>query len=200
MLKNNYFQYAVTLAVICLAASGLLSVVFNMTHPRIIYQQTQEEQMSLKDVLPKADSFEPVKEADKVVYYKALDNKNKIVGYAFKAFKKGYSSDIVTMVGIDTNGVIDHIKILSQNETPGLGTRITEVIQKYTVWDILLKKAKVSKAVEQSWFQGQFNGKNVANLYGSVNTISGATISSRAVIDSIQVEAQKIMEKISHGQ
>ena len=140
MLKNSFVRYTLILGVICLVASVLLSVVYSLTRPKILYQKALEEQESLKDVLPAADSFEPVKEGEEVVYYKALDKEKKVLGYAFKTSRKGYSSDIVTMVGIDPSGVIANIKILSQNETPGLGTRVTEVIQKETLWDVVLRQ------------------------------------------------------------
>lgn len=199
MPKNNYLKYAATLAIICLAASGLLSVVYNVTRPKILYQQQQEEEESLKEVVPQAESFQSVKEGDEVIYYKALDQDKKVLGYAFKTSKKGYSSEIVTMVGILLSGEIIRIKILSQNETPGLGTRITEVLQKNTLWDVLLRKVHVGPA-PRPWFQEQFSGKDVLGLDTSVNAITGATITSRAVIDSIKTRAKEIMERVSHGQ
>lgn len=198
MLKNSYFKYAATLAIICLAASGLLSAVFNLTQPKILYQKAQEELSGLKEVCPRAADFEPVKDGEDVVYYKALDGGKNIIGYAFKAVKKGYSSDIVTMAGMDRDGVISRIKILSQNETPGLGTRITEVIQKETFWDVVLKKSKLG-APPRPWFQSQFDGKKSEDLKGSVHVITGATVSSRAVIDSVQEKAGVVMERIRHG-
>ncbi|HAJ56506.1 MAG TPA: hypothetical protein DCL35_01920 [Candidatus Omnitrophica bacterium] len=199
MLKSNYIKYAFTLAIICLAASGLLSVVFNLTQPKILYQKMLEEESSLKDVLPEAANFEPVKEGQETAYYRAADKDGKVIGYAFKASKKGYSSDIATMVGVDTEGVITHIKVLSQNETPGLGTKIVEVIQKETFWDIVVKRVKPGQP-PAPWFQKQFDGKKAVALSGSIDVITGATVSSRAVIDSIQDKAKQIMEKVKYGQ
>ncbi|MFH1692183.1 MAG: RnfABCDGE type electron transport complex subunit G [Candidatus Omnitrophota bacterium] len=198
MQKNNYFRYAATLAIICLAASGLLSVVFNITQPKILEQQSKEEAKSLKDVYPAASEFEPVKEGENVVYYKAFNKDKDVLGYVFKASKKGYSSMIVTMVGMDTKGNIVRIKVLSQNETPGLGSKINEVIVKETLWDILLKKAKMG-SLPQPWFEERFNGKKAADLSQEVDTITGATISSKAVIDSVQSKAKEIMEKVQNG-
>jgi electron transport complex protein RnfG len=198
MLKNNYFKYAATLAIICLAASGLLGAVFNLTQPKILYQKTQDEISALKEVCPQAADFESVKEGGDVVYYKALDGGKNIVGYAFKAVRKGYSSDIVTMAGMDKDGVISRIKILFQNETPGLGTRVTEVIQKETFWDVAFKKVKLG-ASPRPWFQSQFDGKKSEDLAHSVQVITGATITSRAVIDSVQEKAQEVRERLAHG-
>lgn len=198
MLKNNYLKYAATLAIICLAASGLLSVVFNITQPKILAQKLQEERSSLKEVFTDAKEFQAVEENGEVLYYKALGSEGRLLGFAFKAVKKGYSSDIVTMVGMRPDGVISRIKILSQNETPGLGTRIIEVIQKETLWDIVLKKARLGE-LPRPWFQAQFDDKPGADLKNNVQAITGATISSAAVIDSIQQKAREISEKVKNA-
>ncbi len=143
-MPNHFLKYAATLFIICLAASGLLSVVHRVTYPKILQQTKAEEAQSLKDVFPSAGYFEPVKQGEDVLYYKAMEA-GRLLGYVFKASKRGYSSEIVTMVGLDTQGVITKIRILSQNETPGLGTRVTEVIQKETLWDVFLKKSAPEK-------------------------------------------------------
>ncbi len=198
MLKSNFFKYAATLAIICLAASGLLSVAFNITQPKILQQQLLEEANSLKEVYPAASEFEPVKEGDSVIYYKALDEDKALLGYVFKASRKGYSSVIETIAGMDTKGVITRIKVLSQNETPGLGSKINEVVSKETLWDALLKKVK-AQATPRPWFEECFSGKNAADLSQAVDTITGATISSKAVIDSVQQKAREILEKVKDG-
>jgi RnfABCDGE-type electron transport complex G subunit len=168
-----------------------------MTLPKIIEQAQAEEKESLRDVFPEAKIFEPVSIDDVVSYYRALDEKGAVMGYAFKASRRGYSSDIVTMVGMGEDGVIKKIKILSQNETPGLGTRVTEVIQTETLWDVLLKKAKLKEKPEP-WFPAKFAGKKYDTLNSSVDAISGATITSEAVIASVQDRAGEIMEMVRH--
>jgi electron transport complex protein RnfG len=195
--KNNYIQYAATLAIICLAASGLLSVVHNFTEPKILAQKAKEESSSLEEVYPEAREFKPVKENGEIIFYHALDKKGKVLGYCFKAEKPGYSSVIVTMVGMKRDGVIRRIKILSQNETPGLGAKICEVVQKETLWDVLLRKTRAGQR-PRPWFQEMFNEQKITDLQDSVDTITGATISSRAVIESIQEKAKEILKKASY--
>jgi electron transport complex protein RnfG len=197
MLRNNFVRYAVILGAICLAASALLAVVYNVTRPKILLQKSLEEQSALKEVFPAAENFEPVAGdgAQGVLCYIAYGAGRQPLGVAFKASRKGYSSLIETMVGMTSDGVIQRIKILSQNETPGLGTRVTEVLQKETLWDVLRGKG-TRAAPPQPWFQAQFNGKPLAGLDGSVETITGATITSQAVIDSIREQGQAILEKM----
>jgi electron transport complex protein RnfG len=197
-MQNNFVRYAATLAIICLAASGLLSVVYNVTQPKVAAQAKMEEELALRDVYPGAARFEPVEDKGNIFYYRALNASGDLLGYAFKAEKRGYSSTIVTMVGMDTKGIIQRIKILSQNETPGLGSRIEEVRQKETFWDVVLRRVKIAQR-PRPWFQTQFESKSYKGLEHNVETITGATISSLAVIVSVGEKAEKIMESVQSG-
>lgn len=168
-------KYGFILSVICLIAAGLLSAVNSLTKGRIIAQAIAEEEASLKEVISKDACFEAVKEGTEIIYYKARDKEGKLVGVAFKASARGYSSAVETMVGMLTDGTINAIKILNQNETPGLGARISEPA-----------------------FTGQFNRIQSEDL-GGIQAITGATISSRAVIDSVKEKAIKIKELIKNA-
>lgn len=167
-------RYGLTLALICTAASASLAAVNSFTKSRIVEQAKAEEEASLKDVLPGAAHFEPVKSGSDVIYYKAHNKEGQMIGVAFKAKGKGYSSDIETMVGMEKEGKILAIKILSQNETPGLGSRVSE-----------------------SDFTGQFSNKSIQNL-NEVEAITGATISSRAVMNSVAEKAKEIQELLKN--
>ena len=167
---KDLVRYGATLAVICIIAAGLLAGVNALTNSKIISQAQAEEEASLKEVMPQAVHFEAVKSGTEILYYKAHDKDGKLVGAAFKAAGKGYSSTIETMVGMLADGTISSIKVLSQNETPGLGVKVT-----------------------QPDFTDKFSGKTTDDLSG-VQAITGATISSRAVINSVQKKAQEIKE------
>ena len=65
-------------------------------------------------------------------------------------------------------------KILSQNETPGLGARVAEPA-----------------------FTAAFGNKKASDLAG-VQAITGATISSHAVIDSVKKRAEEIKGMIKN--
>jgi len=171
---KEMMRYGFILAIICTVASGLLAGVNALTKSRIAAQAQAEEDASLEEVLPEAVRFEAEKSGDEIIYYKAQDKEGKLIGVAFKALGKGYSSDIETMVGMLKDGTITAIKILNQNETPGLGARVTE-----------------------NSFTGQFNNKNMQNL-SQVQAITGATISSKAVIDSVKKKAEEIKAVINN--
>jgi len=161
-------RYGFILAIICMVASGLLAGVNSLTKARILAQAQAEEEFSLKEVLPQGERFEAVKSDGGTIYYKALDKDGNLIGAAFKASGKGYSSTIETMVGMTKEGRVTAIKVVAQNETPGLGSRVS--------------------AQE---FGGQFKDKDIGQL-NEVQAITGATISSRAVIEAVQKKAAEI--------
>ncbi len=171
---KEMIRYGFVLALICIIASGLLAGMNLLTKSRILAQAQYEEGSSLKEVVAQGERFEAVKEKGEVLYYKAYDRQGLFVAVAFKAQGKGYSSTIESMVGMTRDGVITAIKILSQNETPGLGTRVAEPA-----------------------FTAVFGNKKASDLAG-VQAITGATISSHAVIDSVKKRAEEIKGMIKN--
>ena len=163
-------RYGFILAIICVVASGLLAGMNSLTKLRIIAQAQTEEETALREVMPFGEYFEPVKKGEDIIYYKVSNKDNKFIGVAFKASGKGYSSVIDTLVGLARDGTITAIKIMNQNETPGLGARVAE-----------------------SSFTGRFSDKNIQGL-ANVQAITGATISSKAVIEAVKKKAEEIKE------
>ena len=77
-------------------------------------------------VLPSADSFEEVTLDEMpeggVDIYEATNG----TGYVVTAQSKGYGGMLKVMVGIDSNGVITGTEVLENNETQGLGSKVSE--------------------------------------------------------------------------
>jgi len=89
------------------------------------------------------------------------------VGYAFMTNAKGYGGKIGILVGLETNRALRGIRIISHQETPGLGAKIPDTD-----------------------FLDQFDGLVPDQLVlardgGAVDAITGATISSRAVAEGV---------------
>ncbi|MDD5662543.1 MAG: FMN-binding protein [Candidatus Omnitrophica bacterium] len=148
----------VRLKIICFVTAGLLLG---------LAQIEAGEELDFKEVLPQASQFMPVKKGAEVFYYKAQDQDGKLIGAVFKAEGKSYSA-IETLVGMLSDGTIVAIKVLSQNETPGIGSRITE-----------------------PQFTDQF--RNIKDI-SKVQAITGATVSSQVVIDAVRKKAEAIKE------
>ncbi|MBU4346817.1 MAG: FMN-binding protein [Candidatus Omnitrophica bacterium] len=159
---REIIRYGLILGLVCFLAGGLLAVVNGITAPKIQLQKEKEEDFALRQVIYGAVMFKEKLENGRLNYYVAYDSANRLKGFVVKSQGRGYSSDIEVLTGLDLNLEITDIKILYQNETPGLGNRISE-----------------------PGFCGQFRGKNLGSLH-QIQAITGASISSEAVINSIK--------------
>ena len=174
----------ITLTLITLLAGVALSGVFTMTKDTIDAQKAAAQRASFKVVLPDADAddpFEPM-EAPEGTYgdgayrktvinevYRGVGKDGSTVGYVFVITNSnGYSGDIKLSLGIKADGTVYGIAFTELNETPGKG----------------------SLAAEPA-FKDQFNARLVDEfeLNGSgdngIDAITGATITSNAVLDAV---------------
>jgi Na+-translocating ferredoxin:NAD+ oxidoreductase subunit G len=179
---NAYVKLGVILFLISAIFSGMLAFVNKVTAPKIAANKEQTAIEARMQVLPDAKSFDQKNDGD-FVYFVARNDSGKAIGYVFTARKRGYSSTVETMVGVDDKFVIKSIKVLNQAETPGLGDKY----QKYpTDKDPLFAK--------------QFPGKTLADMKvvkdgGPITTFSGATITGRTITNSIN-EALEHLSKL----
>ena len=182
-------HFAATLALVAVLAAGSLSWINEITKPKIAAQERTELNDGLYTVLPGSEygKIKPVMKSGEISHFIGFrDTQEKErIGYAFQANGDGYSSTIRTLVGIDSAGTILAIKILSQQETPGLGTRCEEIRSGET----------------KPWWQAQFNGLEANKIMvdkdgGSIESITGATITSRAIANSIAEKAVAILQEI----
>jgi electron transport complex protein RnfG len=161
---------------VCLVASSVLAFTYKITNPLIISRKQNEEKQALKSVLSSAEDFKEEKG-----HYTGYKNK-RLSGYVLKIQAKGYSAPIEILVGIDSKGIIQGIIILDQKETPGLGAKISEI--KY--------------GEKNPWFLNQFKGKQTVDLdFLKINAITGATISSYAVLSAVKNKITEFMKHIS---
>jgi electron transport complex protein RnfG len=159
---KEMLKYGVILGIVCLVSSSVLAVVNAVTEPNIEKQRLKQETGALSLIMPEASVFKPHTKEDKTNYYIAYGQDNKIKGFIIKAEGKGYSSVIEILAGLNEKLEITDIVIISANETPGLGSRVSEPS-----------------------FIGQFKGKDIASI-DNVQAITGATISSSAVIRAVK--------------
>lgn len=162
---KDTLKYSLVLFLICFIAGILLSTIYAVTSPLIQKARAQQEESAISEVLPEARRTQEIQKED-LVYYAALDEKRNLLGYIFSCEAKGYSSIIRAVVSVEPDGKIIAIKVLEQNETPGVGSRISE----------------------EDFFK-KFKHKTKKD---TIDAISGATISSSALINSVKETLQKI--------
>ncbi len=176
----------VTLTVLGAVAGIILAVVFKMADPLIQINREKELKAAIFTVLPEAKDYraitKPTKEKDFTIYV-GLDNNGSPVGVAFKADGNGFQGNVGIMVGLGLDFLkLKGIEVLDQVETPGLGDRIRE-----------------------KWFKEQFKGVEVhpkieyikyrkPEKPNQIQAITGATISSNAVVTNINNAIKKVEE------
>ena len=178
---NQMAKFGIILGIICLAATLVLAVTYEITKPKIEAQLKQEEERALKDILPDASSF-VAKTAGDIEYFDALKG-GSLVGYCIKATGSGYSGYMRMIVGVDTKGSIKGISILEHQETPGLGSKINET----------------RPGEKTPYFLRQFRGKQARTVAvgRDIDAITGATISSKAVTDAVSSTVSEFFRRIN---
>jgi len=160
----------VSLFLVCLIAAGLLSKVYTTTQLLIQKRQQENTINRLSDLLPGAKTFQ---EVVKDSAWLGLDERNQKIGIVFKVAPQGYNGTIPMMIGygIDQNVKKIYIPPPSEGlkETPGLGQQ-----------------------VQEEKFKDQFSNKTYPELKlikdgGSIQAITAATISSRAIVNGVRM-------------
>ena len=171
------------LVLISVVAALLLGITYVPTSEQLKQNEANSKKEILGQLIPEAGgNFEEVYgdtvDADGnqiVLYYRAMDSSGNIIGYAFFQQQSGSQGPIVVAGGVDsTFSTFRGMDVLSHEETPGLGAKI----------------------VEDS-FQSQFVNIPVSQLSlsssgGSIDAITGATISSTAVVNALNTKISEI--------
>lgn len=170
-MNNKIVRLAVVLLGITAVTGIILGGVYTMTLKPIAAVQQQQKMEALSATMPGAKDFRQVEvKNDKSGLIKEINegsDGSNVVGYNFTVTPKGYGGLITLVVGIDKEGTVKGIKILSLSETPGLGMKSTEPAFSDQFKD---KKADTLTVV-----------KTAPASAGEIQAISGATITSRAV-------------------
>lgn len=161
---------AIALLVICLVATALLAGTNMITTDKIAQNAVEKENSSRMIVLPEGKEYGEVTTLENgLIWCEGKDDSGNTVGYVFTSSAKGYGGAIGVMVGLDTEGVITGIEILSHGETPGLGANATSDG---------FKSKFVGKSGELTVDKNSNDGQNI-------QAITAATITSKAVTSAV---------------
>jgi len=179
---RDILRLVIVLTCICVASAVALAKIYDLTKGPIAHQKRLEVLRGIKTVLPPYDN-EPDRDVVKLpmgvdkkgeeiqgVFYRARKG-GRLMGVAFRVTSpEGYGGTIEVMVGVVPDGTIHGVEVLSHLETPGLGAKIDEAKFKER-----FKKRSLSNT---TWA--------VKKDAGDIDGITGATISSRAVIKALK--------------
>ncbi len=188
--KSNMFKNTLILVVITLVAVAALAVVNQITKEPIAQAEINQKAEAYKVVYADAVGFDEIDGLDKMIENSAMlfddnglsgctvsdalavkDANGNVEGYVISSTSpNGYGGEIQVAIGIK-NGKLTGLTVISNSETPGLGSKCTE-----------------------SDFQNQFKNKSAeilsytksgASSDTEIDAISGATITTSAVTEAV---------------
>ncbi len=175
-LKNYFPVIFITLVV--LISVSLLVGIDSVTADKIAEQERQKVEKMLSEMF--TAMYEYSFDDENEIY--TINSDEDVIGYAFLALGRGYGGDINILVGLEDETTLKGVTIISQTETPGLGTRIADTN-----------------------FTDRFTGMGIDDIGlardgGGIDALTGATISSRAVVDAVKAEALEKVAQLNGGE
>lgn len=173
-MKNKFVHYGFVLLFVAAFSAGLLGLVNSFTDPIIKENKIKAVNLARKQVLPTANDFKPdngVKQ-DNMDFIPGYNEAGDVVGYVTTVASPGYAGDIVFVMGITKEGKVSGINIISSQETPGLGAKISG-----KPWQDHWKGRNLDYKFNKSVFNVVKNHEGDA--------FAGATISPRGVYTGI---------------
>ncbi len=174
--NNNIFKIVMNLTAACVIASFIIAVVYYLTMDVISKNTIEFRNSSMKMLVKDADNFKPILALPD--WFEAVKD-NKTIAYVLPVESKGYGGTMKLLVAVKPDKKVLNFSILESKETPGLG----------------------DKAAKEP-FHNQFIGKRLENLIvvkgnenkDSIQAISGATITSKAVTNGIREAVTKVQD------
>ena len=169
-MKNNtaslIIKMAVLLMVICAVVSAVLGAVNMITAPVIADIAAAKTAAAYNEVLPTAGEYEMLDYTDANVTAVAKCEEGTVVEVSIS----GSQSMLQLAIGVDNDGAITGVSVIKHGETPGLGA----------------KAADASTGLRTTII-GQTSGLALTKKGGSVEALTGATITSQAVVNACQI-------------
>lgn len=109
--------------------------------------------------------------------YRGLDAEGKTAGVVVEVDTRGYANGLRIMIGIAADATVAGIRILADSETPGLGKKVADAP---FLSGLLGKPTATGFAVR----------KDAKGDIVPVDAVTGATISSRAVVEAVNAAAR----------
>lgn len=201
-MSNKIIKDAMALTLITLVAGAALGAVHGITKEPIARQKALTKAEAYKEVFEEANDYSTVEMTDELAgqlrdsldsegyqaqsideIVEAVDGSGASLGYIITVISsEGYGGDIKFTMGVQSDGTMNGISILSISETAGLGMR-----------------------ANTDEFKSQFVGKNTDKLVytkngasadNEIDALSGATVTTNAMTNGVNAGlcAFRVME------
>jgi len=181
---RNAIKMISVLTIVGLISGAALVLMYSYANPLIEKNKKNEMKKAIFKIFPDGKSYTS-EIVDEVTVFRVKNAEGAFIGYTFLAEGNGYQGAIEMMAGISPDmETVRGLEILESQETPGLGQEIAT--DKFTAQFKALKTAPEITYV-----------KNVKpSKSNEIQAITGATISSRAVVAILNDTIKKIKGKL----
>ena len=204
---KEILKLALSLTFICALAGAALAFVNAKTEaPRQAAKERQRnEKMALllprETVRTETCGEMPLRLEDgsEVTFFQATDAAGHLLAYCAEAADpSGFGGELKVLVGIDPDGTVRGVLVTENAETPGIGSRVCDRTVSRSFWDLFRPAAASQKASGGAYppnkYLDRYAGQSLPQEGfvlkaekgpGMVKPVSGATISSRAVVNAV---------------
>ncbi len=174
---KNSIKYALLLFCVGSICASLVIVSSNFANPILEEREETLAAEALNSLYDNIETYEDISDSTSVIKYDLIDNlylvtrEEGIISYVYKISSPGKNGNIVYLLALDEEGKVIKINYISQNETPGRGDRIT--LENFT---------------------SQFENDSYNDF--TVDTISGATLSSQSMINSTTMALEHFNKEV----
>ncbi|MFM2481666.1 electron transport complex subunit RsxG [Celerinatantimonas sp. YJH-8] len=175
--------HAMTLGIFAFVVALLVMLSDRYIGPQIDKQVHLDQVREITQVLPASDyDNDPSRTPEtatlpngQIIHYFLATKEGLPSAVILDAVAQGYSGDIHLLIAIDPKGTLTGVRVLSHQETPGLGDKIEA---DKSDWILQFKGLSLQNPPEEQW--------KVTKDGGHFASFTGATITPRGVVKGIR--------------
>lgn len=179
---SSIFKVAINLIGACIISGLIIGTVYTLTAATAAEKLVEIKNSSLQSLVTEADTIEEIE--GKAEWFEAMKD-GKLFAYIVPAESKGYAGPVELLVAISPDLKVMKYTITASKETPGLGDKAKE-----------------------PQFADQFVGKDAEHLEVTkdpsktelIQSISGSTITSRAVTKAVREAVEEVTAYAEGGE
>jgi electron transport complex protein RnfG len=177
----NITVIGLKLLLICAVIAGLVSFVYSLTLDTYNENIKTTKELAVGKIFKgTADTRLPYTEIANVdgIAVSEVREGDAVLGYCVEIATAGFGGDIGLMIGYKADKSILGVDVVSHTETPGLG----------------------SKSADADYLKNNYSGKSGALVADvDVDMVSGASVSSRAVLEGVNRATAALEKALSEG-
>lgn len=196
MLVRSISKNSLILGAFAAATAALIAFTFDHTQARISASEKRAAQRALFEIVPQqrhnndmlASTITiPPSQAQALGLGTSADihlarQNGELVAFVIPAIAPdGYSGDIKMIVGVNVDGSVAGVRVLSHKETPGLGDKVD--LNK-SRWILTFESKSLADPPPKDWA--------VKKDGGAFDQFTGATITPRAVVNQVKEVLQYV--------